>query len=70
MTDLAECSRVTLPKPLSVQREAKIEKRRSIHDRIYQEYRKERCNNKGEQESNMTWEEKTGLTSLMRRVSK
>ena len=70
VTDLAECSRVTLPKPLSIQREAEIETRRNIHERIYQEYRKERCNNRGEQESNMTWEEKTGLKSLMRRVSK
>ena len=60
VTDLAECSRVTLPKPLTVRREAEIETRRNIHDRIYQEYRKEKRNDKGEQESNVTWEERTG----------
>ena len=38
-TDLAECNRVVLPKPLSVVREAEIETRRNIHDQIYQKYR-------------------------------
>ena len=70
VTDLAECSRVTLPRPLSVIREAEIENRRSLHDKIYQEYRAEKCNDKGEQENNLTWEEKKGLKSLMQRVSK
>ena len=70
MTALAECSRVTLPKPLSVQREAEIETRRGIHEKIYQRYRRDKCNKRGEQESNMTWEEKSGLKSLMKRISK
>ena len=38
-TDLVECNRVVLPKPLSVTREAEIETRRKIHDKIYQKYR-------------------------------
>ena len=70
VTDLAECSRVILPKPLSVTREAEIESRRNRHDRIYQKYREEYCNARGEQENNITWEEKTGLKSLMMRISK
>ena len=70
VTDLTECARVILPKPLSVTREAEIETRRSVHDKVYQKYRAEHCNEKGEQEDNMTWEEKTGLRSLMKRVGK
>ena len=61
---------MTLPRPLTVIREAEIENRRSLHDKIYQEYRAEKCNDKGEQENNLTWEEKKGLKSLMQRVSK
>ena len=47
VTDLAECSRVVLPKPLSVIREAQIEYRREVHDRVYQEYRREYCSQDG-----------------------
>ena len=68
VTDLAECSRVTLPKPLSITREAQIETRRELHDKIYQKYRKENCGKTGEQESNLTVEERKGLKSLMKRV--
>ena len=70
VTDLAECARVTLPKPLSIRREAEIELRREIHDRTYQEFRKEQCDSKGEQESNMTSQEKKGLESLVQRMKK
>ena len=70
VTDLVECSRVVLPKPLSVTREAEIETRRKIHDKIYQRYRIENCNDRGEQEDNMTREEKKGLKSLMKKLNK
>ena len=70
VTDLVECNRVTLPKPLRITREAEIEMRREIHDRIYQEYRAEHCKENGEQESNLTEQEKKGLESLQRRIRK
>ena len=38
VTDLAECTRVTLPKPLPIQEEAKIELRREVHSKIFDEY--------------------------------
>ena len=69
VTDLKECSRVTLPKPLRVTREAEIELRREIHNNIYQKYRKEHCNENGEQESNLSKQEERGLASLKRRMS-
>jgi hypothetical protein len=34
-TDLLECSRITLPKPLSTKHEANIEMRRSNNEKIY-----------------------------------
>ena len=70
VTDLVECSRVTLPKPISIEREAQIEMRRTIHERIYQEYRREKCNEKGEQEQNLTREENEGMKRLLKRIEK
>ena len=68
VTDLDECSRVTLPKPLPIQDEAKIEMRREMHDKIYKEYIKEFCNEKGEQKSNLTDGEQKGIRKLRKRV--
>ena len=68
VTDLEECSRVTLPKPLSVRRETEIELRRESHNRVYQRYRQEFCNMDGEQKSNLTENEKMGLKRLKKRI--
>ena len=70
VTDLPECNRVTLPKPLRVQREAEIEIRRELHNKIYQQYRREHCKENGDQENNLTAEEKRGLDSLRKRIDK
>ena len=43
VTDLKECSRVTLPKPLAEKDEALIEMRMNTMSRIYTEYRSENC---------------------------
>ena len=68
VTDLEECSRVTLPKPLSVRRESEIELRRECHDRVYQKYRQEFCNKDGEQKTNLTEDEKKGLKKIQKRI--
>ena len=70
VTDLPECSRVTLPRPLNIIREAQIENRRDIHNNIYQQYRKEFCGQKGDQESGLSKEEEKGLESLRKRIEK
>ena len=70
VTDLVESSRVTLPKPLSITREAQIELRRELHNKVYQEYRKEFCDKKGEQKMEITPEEIRGLRSLQKRIEK
>ena len=49
-------------------REAQIENRREIHERVYQQYRAEVCNRRGEQESNLGEEERKGLKSLIKRT--
>ena len=43
VTDLKECSRIYLPKPLEVVKEAQLEMRRELHSKISEEYRKEKC---------------------------
>jgi hypothetical protein len=68
-TDLQECSRITLPKPLSTKHEANIEMRRSNNEKIYSKYRGEFCNKRGEVQGNLTPEEKDGLRSLQKRDS-
>ena len=68
VTDLQECSRVTLPKPLPIQEEAKIELRREMHDKIYAQYIKEFCNDKGDQKTNLSDEEIRGIKKIKKRV--
>ena len=67
VTDLPECGRVTLPKPLIVSEEALIEIRREIHSRTYRDYRAEFTID-GEQKSNMEENEIRGLRSLLKRI--
>ena len=67
VTDLAECSRVTLPRPLSVKDEAAIEMRRENHLRIFKEYKREHCGKNGEQECNLTEEEQDGMKRITKR---
>ena len=68
VTDLKECNRVTLPKPLPATEEAKIEIRREVHRDIYDKYRAEHCDKKGNQRSNLSKEEQEGLRSLEKKV--
>ena len=68
VTDLPECSRVTLPKPLPTSEEALIEIRRGIHGKIVNTFRQEHCNKKGEQRPNITEQEQKGLESLVKRI--
>ena len=67
--DLQECSRVILPKPLSVTEEAMIELRREVHLSVYEEHRK-RWTKDGEQQKNMSEIEVQGLRSLLLRIGK
>ena len=64
VTDLEECSRITLPQPLPTKYETSIEMRRAVHANIYKEHRKEHCNKRGEQAPNLTEEQQQGLKSL------
>ena len=67
VTDMEECTRVNLPKPLKVKREAEIEMRREMHKKISEEYRKEKCDDRDNQEDNLTPQERRGLRSLEKR---
>ena len=67
VTDLQECARITLPKPLPTKHEAYIEIRRSMHTDVYDGYRQEYCNKNGEQKSNLTEQESRGLKKIIKR---
>ena len=69
VTDLKECSRVTLPKPLKEKDEALIEIRRGVMGQIYQNYRDANCK-KDEKQSNLSKNEIDGLESLQKTIQK
>jgi hypothetical protein len=68
VTDLSECARGTLPKPMSTKNEARMEVRRGTNETIYNNYRKETCNKKGEVKGNLCGEEKEGLKSMQKMI--
>jgi hypothetical protein len=68
VTDLSECARVTLPKPMSTKNEALMEMRRGTNETIYNKYRGEICNKKGDVRRNLTEEEKDGRKTLQKRM--
>ena len=70
VTDLKECSRVTLPKPLPEKEEAEIEMRRAAQKRIYQDYKREFCDKDGNQEENLPKKVMKGIESLVKRKGK
>ena len=67
VTDMPECTRIHLPRPLEVKREAEIEMRRETHARASRLYREKHCDEKGEQVDNLTRQERRGLRSLEKR---
>ena len=68
VTDLKECSRVFLPRPLDAQEESKLEARKQAQTEIYEKYRKEFTNKNNKQESNLTSIEQEGLKILEKRT--
>ena len=69
VTDLKECSRVTLPRPLKPAEEANIEIRSNAQKKIYDDYRKNNVDKNDDQKCNLTKDEKDGLESLLKKVS-
>ena len=70
VTDLQQCARITLPKPLTPEEESKLEVRKRIQKETYEEYRVKNTNKKGEQKNNLTKNEESGLKSLLKRIEK
>ena len=68
-TDLKECTRITLPKPLSPDEESRIEVRKVTQKEIYEKFREKHTNKKHEQKSNLTQKEQLGLKSLLKRIN-
>ena len=68
MTDLKECTRITLPKPLPTEEEAKLEIRKNTQLQIFRDYMNKNTRKGGQLETNLTTEEQEGLKSLQKRV--
>ena len=68
VTDLQECSRVTLPKPLSAENEAKLELRKATQMEIFKEYLAKNTDKKNDQKSNLTRQEQEGLKTLQKKI--
>ena len=67
VTDLKECAKVHLPKPLPPEYEAVIEMRRNAQNKIFDKYREENCNKKGEPKTNLTKSKKDGIRKIAKR---
>ena len=70
VTDLKECSRIPLPRPLSTDQEATLELRKRTQLEVFSEYMTKYTDKNGRQESNLTQEEEAGLKSLQKKISK
>ena len=57
---------MTIPRPMSTKNEALMEMRRGTNETIYENYRGEVCNKKGDVRGNLTEEEKDGLKTLQK----
>ena len=68
VTDLRECSRITLPKPLTPDEESRIEVRKRSQKEINEKFRANNTNAKHEQNPNLKKSEKNGLKSLLKRI--
>ena len=68
VTDMKENSRIYLPKPLPALEEAKIAIRRETYENVFKTFKEEKCTEKGEQKSNLTWSQRKGLKSLKKRT--
>ena len=67
-TDMKQNTHVHLPGALGLESEAGLEVLRQEWRECYRKFTQEKCNQKKEQESNLTKEEKDGLTSLRKRI--
>ena len=69
-TDIKECNRVTLPKPLSAEDEAKLDLRRSSQAQIFKDWLDKNTDKNNDQKPNLTPDEQEGLKSLQTRIKK
>ena len=67
-TDVKHNTRVYLPKALDTKLEAGIEVRRQKYLEVHREYAKEFCDEKNNQQSNLTQSQKQGLRKLRKRI--
>ena len=69
-TDLKECAKITLPKPLSPENEAKLELRKTTQMKIFRDFLHKKGDKNKETKTNLTDAEQEGLKSLQARMKK
>ena len=69
VTDIRECTRITLAQPPDPEEESRIDVRKRTQKEAYEKFRKKNTNLKGEQKSNLTKAEEKGLKSLQKRIN-
>ena len=67
-TDVTENSKVTLPKPCDPLTESSIELLKTRLMEAFKKYKKKYCNDRGDQELNLTKSELRGLNKLKKRI--
>ena len=67
-TDLQECARITLPKPLGADEEANLEIRKKSQQEIFKKYIDKNTDKNGKLKSNLSKSEEVGLKSLKKRI--
>ena len=69
VTDLDQNTYVIFPAPQSVEYEALLEIRRQTQAKVFKEFVKENCDEKGRQKSNLTKQQTAGLKKLKKRMA-
>ena len=68
VTDMKECSRITLPKPLTPEEESRIEVRKRTQIEVNENFRIKNTSKNHKQKSNIKPGEKEGLKSLLKNL--
>ena len=68
VTDMPQCSRVTLPLEVDRKAEAEIFVRSERYMETFVKYKEKHCNSQGSQRSNLTHNQRQGLSKLKKRA--
>ena len=68
VTDTKENSRIYMPKPVSIREETNIHLREEIYEKTFNKFYEENCDEKGRQKSNLSQQQRLGVSKLKKRI--